>query len=287
MARKKKHKELSQVQKDYNRERNRIQRQINRMRKRGYMGMEDMLPPKPKRITQASVRRLKKITTKDLYDKADFIDLTTGEVLGSGVQGRQIERRQAAKKAAETRRRRRTEAVPAEEPIDYDDLIRRNREEMEERWQEHRRQRDEENRRRLEKDKAYSDQFSEGQMLLRGVQQAINNHTSGEAEAASQLQSILDNALSEFGEETVIYNLSVASEDVIGYVQESLHYKPGTAHFANRCNEFYRMITQSAPSADMIQRWSEAEENDSFVNGEENWNYPQSDFGTAGTSDFD
>lgn len=83
-------KQLSDVKQAYRRERQRIQRQINRMTKRGY-DVPDLLPKIPKNITQASVRRLKKITTEKLYKESRFIDFETGEILTS-KEGQTLER---------------------------------------------------------------------------------------------------------------------------------------------------------------------------------------------------
>lgn len=74
----------------YRRERQRIQRQINRMAKRGY-DVPQLLPKIPKLITQASVRRLKRITTEKLYKESRFIDFETGEILTS-KEGQALER---------------------------------------------------------------------------------------------------------------------------------------------------------------------------------------------------
>lgn len=85
-----KNKQLSDVKQAYRRERQRIQRQINRMTKRGY-DVPDLLPKIPKNITQASVRRLKKLTTEKLYKESRFIDIETGEILTS-KEGQKLER---------------------------------------------------------------------------------------------------------------------------------------------------------------------------------------------------
>lgn len=74
----------------YRRERQRIQRQINRMTNRAY-DVPDLLPKIPKKITEASVRRLKKITTEKLYKESRFIDIETGEILTS-KEGQALER---------------------------------------------------------------------------------------------------------------------------------------------------------------------------------------------------
>ena len=91
------------AEKAYNRERRRIQRQITRMSQRGYDVPENILPPQPKRITAASVRRLQKITTPHLYERSRFFDVETGEII-TGAEGRRLERQASARHAAETRR---------------------------------------------------------------------------------------------------------------------------------------------------------------------------------------
>lgn len=91
------------AEKAYNRERRRIQRQITQMSRRGYIVPENILPPRPKRITAASVRRLQKITTPRIYERSRYIDVETGEIL-TGTEGRRLERQAAARRAAETRR---------------------------------------------------------------------------------------------------------------------------------------------------------------------------------------
>ena len=83
-------KQLSDVKQAYRKERQRIQRQINRMTKRGY-DVPDLLPKIPKKITEASVRRLKKLTTEKLYQESRFVDFETGEILTS-EEGQKLEK---------------------------------------------------------------------------------------------------------------------------------------------------------------------------------------------------
>lgn len=81
---------LTPTQQEYRKERQRIQRQINRMTNRGY-DVPELLPKIPKKITEASVRRLKKLTTEKLYKESRFIDFETGEILTS-KEGQALER---------------------------------------------------------------------------------------------------------------------------------------------------------------------------------------------------
>lgn len=105
---------LTPTQQEYRRERQRIQQQINRMTKRGY-DVPELLPKTPKKITEASVRRLKKLTTEKLYKESRFIDIETGEIL-TGKQGQLIENKQRAQKAAQTRRNKsKTSEIPPQD----------------------------------------------------------------------------------------------------------------------------------------------------------------------------
>lgn len=121
------------AEKAYNREHRRIKRQITRMTQRGYDIPENILPPRPKRVTAASVRRLQKITTSKLYERSRYIDVETGELL-TGAEGRRLERQAAARRAAETRRQRREAAraprretpkpqLPVVEYVQFDEQI--------------------------------------------------------------------------------------------------------------------------------------------------------------------
>ncbi len=94
---------------EYERHARRIRRFQREAERRGYVFDGDLLPAKPKRITDASVRRLAKLVPEVLYRKAKFVVPETGEVL-SGEQGRKYERSAAAKKGAATKRRKRAAA---------------------------------------------------------------------------------------------------------------------------------------------------------------------------------
>lgn len=109
----KRHKQ-TQAERDYSKQVKRIKQFIRRAEKRGYQFSEDLLPQRPKRVTQASVRKLAKLTPEKLYQKAEYAGTATyGEVV-SGVKGARLERSLRAKKAAETRKYRLAE--PRQEP---------------------------------------------------------------------------------------------------------------------------------------------------------------------------
>ena len=81
-------------------------RKARSMARRGYV-IDAVLPKEPKKITEASVRRIKKISA-NLYKKSYYVT-EEGEVI-SGEEGRKYERSRSAKKAAETRKRKKQES---------------------------------------------------------------------------------------------------------------------------------------------------------------------------------
>ena len=91
------------IREQYLKERRRIQRFIRSATKRGYIIPENILPDIPKRVTRASVSRLKKITPERIYSKSQYVSRETGEIK-TGKAGRAEERKAASRKAAETRR---------------------------------------------------------------------------------------------------------------------------------------------------------------------------------------
>lgn len=89
------------LKREYGKERSRLKQTLKRLEKRGYLIPDNVLPPIPKRITQASVNRLTKIRPKELYEKIEYLDQETGEIL-TGSRGRILERKKAAEKRQKT-----------------------------------------------------------------------------------------------------------------------------------------------------------------------------------------
>lgn len=95
-----KRRKLTPAEQAYYKEQRRINRFVKAAEKRGFIFNLKILPPQPKKITKASVRRLKKITPETLYKKASY--QTDDFRIISGVEGRKLERSMAAKKQAST-----------------------------------------------------------------------------------------------------------------------------------------------------------------------------------------
>lgn len=92
------------INKAYAKERNRLKSFVRRAEKRGYSFPDTVIPSIPKRKTEASIRKLKKLTKDVLYSKATYGgEATFGEIV-SGKEGLNLERKLRAKKASETRK---------------------------------------------------------------------------------------------------------------------------------------------------------------------------------------
>lgn len=98
---------LSPTERAYSAQVKRIKNFIRRAEKRGYIFNENTLPTKPKRITQASVRRLQRLTPQQLYKKAQYSGQLSEGKLVSAQTGLQLEKRARIAKAKETRERKR------------------------------------------------------------------------------------------------------------------------------------------------------------------------------------
>lgn len=92
------------INKAYAKERNRIKSFLRRASKRGYQFPDDIIPAIPKRKTEASIRKLKRLTKDVLYEKAIYGGSASyGEVV-SAKEGLKLEREARAKRASETRK---------------------------------------------------------------------------------------------------------------------------------------------------------------------------------------
>lgn len=112
----------SQVEIEYSKQRKRIQSFIRKHEKEGFYFEENILPAVPKKITKASVSRLKKITPQKLYSKAVYAgEASYGEVVSS-YKGRQL-RKQEAKKKREKRQRLKKQRIKTPRPKRIKDKV--------------------------------------------------------------------------------------------------------------------------------------------------------------------
>ena len=99
-------KKKSPAEREYDKQVKRIKQFVSRAEKRGFIFPDNVIPNKPKRITKASVRKLSKITPKELYKKAEYGgEASEGEIVPA-KEGLELERKARAKKSAQTRKRK-------------------------------------------------------------------------------------------------------------------------------------------------------------------------------------
>lgn len=88
----------AEIEKQYQKERKRLNQLARRLEKRGYIvDRSKFIPTKPKRLTEKSVERLRKIKPENVYKKIQFVDPETGEIV-SGVKGKKIEKNKRTEK---------------------------------------------------------------------------------------------------------------------------------------------------------------------------------------------
>lgn len=91
-------------QQEYARQIKRLKGIISRGEKQGYMFDKSIVTDKPKRITKSLLNKLAGLKSKDLYEKAIWVDTETGEI-EPALDRKKTIRKEAAKKGHETRKR--------------------------------------------------------------------------------------------------------------------------------------------------------------------------------------
>lgn len=95
------------IKRQYYSQRSRIKRFIREKEKLGYIFPDDVLPQIPKNITEASVRRLKKLDAKHLYEKSYY----QTNILGEVITGKEYNILQRKKKLAEQEFKKANKAI--------------------------------------------------------------------------------------------------------------------------------------------------------------------------------
>lgn len=213
----------AEIEQAYRKERKRIQQFIRRAKKRGYVFEENVLPDKPKKITQASVNRLKKITPTVLYQKSTAVAPYGGIV--KGTKARQQERFESARKGVQTRAHNIYEREQRETQRFLDDLA-REREKRE---------------RSRARERFYEDRENEGTgepprqsyATIENVREEIRrwtpqpNWSKSLADLKERdkgiLENLLNGAIASQGEEAVARRLEENSVEINALLQEILY----------------------------------------------------------------
>lgn len=234
------------IVKQYQRERKRIQQFISRAEKRGFEFDENLLPPTPKTITQASVRRLQRLKPDQLYKRSVYIN-ESGKKLKGDVR-REQERKESARKAANTRKQLRTEAVneiSAIKNIGVSAPLIENEPDFEERIREE----DEANLKRLDEEE-FQRIFSEGNIIYKRVLDMINEVDKSHRKAADVLRRTLDQEIENYGGEKALYAIGEAPERFIEAAEVVLSYNPGDNRHDTAIRELMMLIKGSLLNPD-------------------------------------
>lgn len=95
---KKSRKKQTPIERAYSKQIKRIKQFIRRAEKRGFQFSDNIIPKKPKRVTEGSVRKLALLTPEKLYKKSVYGGEETGGEIIKGTKGRELERKSIAKK---------------------------------------------------------------------------------------------------------------------------------------------------------------------------------------------
>jgi hypothetical protein len=109
----KKHKQTP-TERAYSKQVRRIKQFISRAEKRGFHFNENVLPKRPKRITQGSVRKLAKLTPDKLYKKAEYASLLSDGEIVPAIVGLKLEQTARVNKGVEAKKYKLVQ--PTQEP---------------------------------------------------------------------------------------------------------------------------------------------------------------------------
>lgn len=219
------------IQKEYAKQVSRIKAFIRRAEKRGYRFEKDIVPAKPKRITKASVRKLKEIKPITLYKKSTYLS-ESGDIV-SGVQGRKEERSNAAKKGLQ--KKKYVRGGMSNDP-DY------------EKWLEDRRKKDEEEKKKLRKEKI-RELFTKGNIIYNNILDLLSDIDKQHQKAAEKLRKLLEAQINEFEKEKVMLSIAQNESEVMELVDITLRYNPGDDRHDTAIRELYTLFKGEIPTS--------------------------------------
>lgn len=241
-----KRKVKSEAQRQYEKELKRIKQFIRRAEKRGYRFPDNVIPPKPKRITRASVSRLQKIKPQTLYKKATALS-ESGKIV-SGTERRAEERRASAVKGARTRKARERQRTAS--GVDFET---------------ERRRQDEEEQRRLREDEAFRRKFEEGEIVYNMILEAIADIDKYHKRAAEHVKEILDREIATYGRDAVLRTIGETPGEVLELAEIALRYNPGDSRHDNAVNELVNIIRGTVPTAEEMREMQDILDEDGYT----------------------
>lgn len=278
----------SPTQKAYSKEVTRIKRAIKRLEQRGYI-FEKQPFKEATRPTKASITKLEKLTTAELYKKAKFTTPEGKKI--SGEERRKQERSESAKKSAETRRLKRTYEEQREkfkqwtqerygEPITESPLTVTNTEPEEpelldtydyakaqqEQFEAEQRIKDEEAKRRLREEEEYRQKFSQGKIIYDQIMDMIYEIDIQFQRSADSLRHALEREFERYGEDKVLMSMAEVEPDFLETCRRALTYLPEDERHVKAITHLHELITGEALSIEEAQRIHDEVDSDSYEN---------------------
>lgn len=256
---------------EYRKQQTRVRSFMSRAEKRGYR-FDIERPKTASQLKNVSTARIKKLTRElsqvnpnELYSHSVHLDYSQGKskpVFVSGYKYREKERSASARRGVitrELRKLRREIEQRQQQQQQYEQQYEQQT------FEETQRKKDEENKKRLEQDTSYRESFEKGQMIYRKVLDMISNARATQPKSADYLQSLLDEAISQYGSYSVMKNLEDYEGDILYYADIALRYKPNNNLNGNAMNILRSMLMGGEiPSAEEDAEWAKEQESDEY-----------------------
>lgn len=256
---------------EYRKQQTRVRSFMSRAEKRGYR-FDIERPKTASQLKNVSTARIKKLTrelsqvkSNELYSHSVHLDYSQGKskpVFVSGYKYREKERSVSARRGVitrELRKLRREIEQRQQQQQQYEQQYEQQT------FEETQRKKDEENKKRLEQDTSYRESFEKGQMIYRKVLDMISNARATQPKSADYLQSLLDEAISQYGSDSVMKNLEDYEGDILYYADIALRYKPNNNLNGNAMNILRSMLMGGEiPSAEEDAEWAKEQESDEY-----------------------
>lgn len=257
---------------EYRKQQTRVRSFMSRAEKRGY-SFDIERPKTASQLKNVSTARIKKLTRElsqvkpnELYSHSVHLDYSQGKskpVFVSGYKYREKERSVSARRGVLTRERHKWQRKNEQRQGESE---RQQQQQYEQQtFEETQRERDEENKKRLEQDTSYRESFEKGQIIYRKVLDMISDARATQPKSADYLQSLLDEAISQYGFDRVMRNLEDYEGDILYYADIALRYKPGSYQNRNAMNILRTMLMGGeVPSAEEERKWQETMDSDEY-----------------------
>lgn len=219
---------MKTIREQYQQQVRRILRRVKAMQGRGYEVPETIVPKTPKRITSASVRRLKKITPSTIAQKSKYYGELSYGAETAGAEAYRQELEESRRKAQETRRRRKEEKE-------------RQRDEQEQ-FERERREKDRQERDRLRDDESYRRKFEQAKISFDQLDAVITQTGVYNPVAETEMREHLSNVISRYGENHVLLSIQDNQTELTHIASTLVRYNPGSRQYESLMNNFDRLI---------------------------------------------